>query len=301
MSYEAALLALFTDSPSEGELILEEIVCVEEGQGLHEVSHDDREGVLEEVVRTFLEGDADERVQIAGVSTLQFLGERLITIVSQTSEFERHGDRRGDRSREHRGGNLSQEVEFESSENSLPAIVHPSERSETSAPVECANAQCVLRTVVHSLAVVLQLQHFLQERTRLREILWLLVSRRKQTPVLNQCSHILLHQLRNHTNCRTALHVVCESRVRSTGKKKIKNRFIYYYTFDLRWISFQSIYSKYIAHYNYPLVQQASPTNQLANQIKLKKINRLIDRSIKKIHGLDCFSGGNHQNRFRES
>lgn len=206
---------MFADSPGEGELVLEEIVGVEEGQALHEVSHDEREGVLEEEIGALLEGNADERVQVARVAALQLLRERLVAVERHTSQFEGHGERRSDGRGEDRGGDLAEEIELESTEDSLPAIVHPAERGETSAPVECAHAQRVLRAVVHRLAVVLQLKHFLQERTGLDEILWLFISRRKQSPVLKQCSHVLLHQLRNHTDGRAALRVVREGRVRS--------------------------------------------------------------------------------------
>jgi len=55
--YKPAGFILLTNSPSEGELILEEVISVEQSECLHEVSHENREGVLEQEVWTFFEWD----------------------------------------------------------------------------------------------------------------------------------------------------------------------------------------------------------------------------------------------------
>jgi len=81
-----------SESPHEAHLVSDEVIHEEESEGLEEVSGKEREGVLEQPVWAFLEGDSSEGVKVRLVSSLQFLGEGSVGVVGFFGDFERNGD-----------------------------------------------------------------------------------------------------------------------------------------------------------------------------------------------------------------
>lgn len=74
-------------------LILHPIVRVEEGEGLEEILDKEWEGVLEQIVGPLLKWDSEQSIEIGGISSLEFLGEGFVGIISHSCAFQGDSER----------------------------------------------------------------------------------------------------------------------------------------------------------------------------------------------------------------
>lgn len=85
--------------------------------------YEEREAVLEEIVRSFLEGDALEAVEETLVALLEFLGEGFVSIICAGSHIDGHSEGRAKSHCCEEGGQFAIVAVLETSEVAGPSGV----------------------------------------------------------------------------------------------------------------------------------------------------------------------------------
>lgn len=139
--------------------------------------------MLEEVVWSLLEWNSAERVEVGSITLLELFGEGFISIEGSAGELERYSERGREKTDEERAGNLPDEVEFESTERTLPAAVDSSEEGDSGSQVKGSDGERVLRAVARAQLVGLKASYLIEEIAEFTEVCGSLVLGGEESPI----------------------------------------------------------------------------------------------------------------------
>lgn len=179
-------------SPDHGQLVNQPVVAVEAGEGQERVLDVQWQGVAEQVVRSLLEGDAAEGVEVAGVALLEVTREGAVGVVGSEHHVAGHCEGRGDEEGAEDCGDLPVVAVFEAAEVALPAGVELPEGGQLEADVEEGAEEGELTAVAHGLVEGLETGHRVEPGLVLRGVDWGLVVLGEQLGAVDEVGDVLL-------------------------------------------------------------------------------------------------------------